>query len=367
MISRETFTREHIENLQQNTGADPSILERTVFAFGLLEAIRKTNLPFIFKGGTALISLLDNPRRLSTDIDIVVPEGTDIDDHIRKAGTIFPFLGVEENMRRKSGGIEKRHFRFSFTSPRRQVPVTVLLDVVFENDPYVLTVQRPVNSGLLLSDGDSLYVTVPDKNCILADKLTAFAPHTAGVPFGKDKELEIIKQFFDCWTLLGEMDDYSRVCEAYDRLVRIELSYRDLHMDSGDVLLDTIRSCICMIGRGSIGEEYPLFLKGITAIRGHIFNGELSGETAAYKACEIMHLAACMMTEAPYERPDPKEYMGENLKIKGAKRITYMRHVSPEAYACLIRSFRILNGVGLFKESVECTRPNDRDAEKDRL
>ena len=91
MLARENYTAEHITELRTRT--DPSILERTVFAFGLLEAIRSVGMPFIFKGGTSL--MLDNPRRLSTDIDIIVNHGTDVDGYIEKAGKIFPFINVE--------------------------------------------------------------------------------------------------------------------------------------------------------------------------------------------------------------------------------------------------------------------------------
>ena len=49
MLLRENYTAEHILRLREETGADPSILERTVFAFGLLEAIRSVDMPFIFK------------------------------------------------------------------------------------------------------------------------------------------------------------------------------------------------------------------------------------------------------------------------------------------------------------------------------
>ena len=72
MLARENYSAEHITGLRTRTGADPSILERTVFAFGLLEAIRSVGMPFIFKGGTSLMLMLENPRRLSTDIDIIV-------------------------------------------------------------------------------------------------------------------------------------------------------------------------------------------------------------------------------------------------------------------------------------------------------
>ena len=51
-------------------------------------------MPFIFKGGTCLMMLMDKPRRLSTDIDIIVEPGTDLDDYLEKASAIlfFPTL-----------------------------------------------------------------------------------------------------------------------------------------------------------------------------------------------------------------------------------------------------------------------------------
>ena len=48
MLKRENYSSEHIDALRKQTGADPSILERTVFAFGLLEALCRVKMPFIF-------------------------------------------------------------------------------------------------------------------------------------------------------------------------------------------------------------------------------------------------------------------------------------------------------------------------------
>lgn len=96
MLSRTMFTIEYIHQLRENTGYDPQLLERVIYAFGLLEAIRKVELHFCFKGGTSLMLLLEHPKRLSTDIDIIVEPGIDIEEYISKAGTIFPFRKVEE-------------------------------------------------------------------------------------------------------------------------------------------------------------------------------------------------------------------------------------------------------------------------------
>ena len=169
MLLRENYTAEHIAELRRETGADPSILERTVFAFGLLEAIRSVDMPFIFKGGTSLMVLLNEPRRLSTDIDIIVEHGTDVDSYIEKAGRIFPFVSVEENKRKGANDIEKRHFRFRFLSPRTGKEINILLDVVFEDNPYLKVTEKPIRSNLLLREGEDFAVNLPDKNCILGD------------------------------------------------------------------------------------------------------------------------------------------------------------------------------------------------------
>jgi len=85
MIDTTTFTEEHIRNLQATYKSDPALIEKLLFAFGVLEAIARTGLPFIFKGGTALVLLLENPNRLSTDIDIIVEPGIDLDDYTARS------------------------------------------------------------------------------------------------------------------------------------------------------------------------------------------------------------------------------------------------------------------------------------------
>jgi hypothetical protein len=40
MLKRENYTSEHIDVLRKQTGADPTILERTVFAFGFQVCLR---------------------------------------------------------------------------------------------------------------------------------------------------------------------------------------------------------------------------------------------------------------------------------------------------------------------------------------
>lgn len=355
MLLRENFTAEHILRLREETGADPSILERTVFAFGLLEAIRSVEMPFIFKGGTSLLVMLEEPRRLSTDIDIIVDRHTDIDGYIEKAGKIFPFISVEEQKRKGANSIEKRHFKFHFLSPKTSKVINILLDVVFEDNPYLKVTERPIKNRLLLNEGEALTVFTPDKNCLLGDKLTAFAPHTTGIPFGVDKELEIIKQLFDCWTLLQEMDEYKMVKEVYDKVSRTELGYRGIDYLPADCLKDTIDSCICIMGRGGVRpEEYKNYSSGISAIQGHIFAGRINGENAGVYASEVMYLATNLLTGQKVYEPisNPDDYRNTQLKLRGIKKISSMRNTNPLAYAYMVKSFMLLNESGLYMESV---------------
>ena len=80
MIIRENFDEAHIRQLQAASKGDPGLIERTLYAFGLLEAFARVGMKFTFKGGTSLLLLLQKPKRLSTDIDIIVEPDTDVDE-----------------------------------------------------------------------------------------------------------------------------------------------------------------------------------------------------------------------------------------------------------------------------------------------
>jgi hypothetical protein len=47
MLLRENFTEDHIRELQRTSHRDPALLERAVYAFGLLEALTKVDMPFM--------------------------------------------------------------------------------------------------------------------------------------------------------------------------------------------------------------------------------------------------------------------------------------------------------------------------------
>lgn len=240
MITRENYSIEHIMKLYESSKRDPNLIERVLFAFGLLEALRRVELPFIFKGGTSLLLLLDKPMRLSTDIDIIVEPGTEVDVYLEKAAKIFPFKAYEEQIRKGKNNIEKRHFKFQFESPRTKEPVEIILDILFESSKYANTIDKNIDCELLLTEPEYLQVKVPDVNSILADKLTAFAPHTTGVLIDTRKDLEIMKQMFDVYSLIGVFDDFNAVYETYHKIVEDEIAYRGIDVTAKDAIMDIL-------------------------------------------------------------------------------------------------------------------------------
>ena len=72
MIDPHCFTSEWIhQQRDQLQRVDPTLLEKTILAFELLGQLAMCDLSFVFKGGTCLLLLLDDFKRLSIDVDIV--------------------------------------------------------------------------------------------------------------------------------------------------------------------------------------------------------------------------------------------------------------------------------------------------------
>ena len=107
MIIRENYEEEHIRELQSKSRRDPQLIDRALYAMGLLEALTQTGMKFIFKGGSCLMVLLPRLMRLSTDIDIIVDPSTDVKQYIEKAAEIFPFVSYEEQVRVGKNNIKK--------------------------------------------------------------------------------------------------------------------------------------------------------------------------------------------------------------------------------------------------------------------
>lgn len=211
MIKAESLSSEWISEKRKKLSKDPTIVEAMIYALYLLEHLKQTGLEFIFKGGTGLVLLLDQPKRFSVDIDIILNPAITrdiLETHLSKMVLSTAFTGMQLDEKRSyQEGIPKAHYKFYYESnfatrdregnavsnPQREI----LLDIVIAQNPYPVTVERPVVTEWLLQEGDTIKVFMPDIDSIIGDKLTAFAPNTTGVPYGAEKEKEIMKQLYD--------------------------------------------------------------------------------------------------------------------------------------------------------------------------
>ena len=83
MINPTSRSLEWIKEASFHLGVhDIALVEKTIRAFSLLEALARSGCPFIFKGGSSLMLHLSSSKRLSIDIDIICPPGALIEDYL---------------------------------------------------------------------------------------------------------------------------------------------------------------------------------------------------------------------------------------------------------------------------------------------
>lgn len=120
MIDMLSLSEGWLSEKRKKYSKDPIIIESMVFALFLLEQLKTTGLDFIFKGGTSLILLLEQPKRFSVDIDIIVNPAITKEVlekylfKITESGT-FKQIVLDERRSYKKG-IPKAHYKFTFIS-----------------------------------------------------------------------------------------------------------------------------------------------------------------------------------------------------------------------------------------------------------
>ena len=144
-------------------------------------------------------------------MDIVCPPGTDITQYLGKFGQEYGFTGAEEIERISRTGVPKSHaeYHYDVSYPSGHPTDKILLDVLYEDIHYNQVVNLPITSPLLIQDGAPVMVQCPSLADMLGDKLTAFAPHTTGIPFFKHEDpffMENMKQLYDISSILDRTE-----------------------------------------------------------------------------------------------------------------------------------------------------------------
>lgn len=350
MISKESYTKEWIERkVKEFPKKSPELIERVIMAFSLLEKIQLNGLKFIFKGGTSLLLLIKEAHRFSIDIDIIMPEKhINIEAILNKVLSDDLFFRFEEQKRSTSKDIPKAHYRFYYKSALNGSEYPILLDILFEENVYVETNALPIKSVFLLCEGEEVNVTLPSINCILGDKLTAYAPNTTGIRYGVGKELEIIKQLYDVSKLFNLFNNIDIVRDSFSEISTKELGYRGMNELTPDDVLDDIfyTSCIIAFRGAKKAEVFKELNTGVTKIKGYIYSENYILESGVLSASKTAYLSRLIKSGSNYigERFDPKMDLSK-LKINNEvfRKFDSIKKFSPEAFFYWYKAIELLN------------------------
>ena len=189
MIDKKTLEIDWINEVSaKNRKADKILIEKVIRVLFLLEGLARIGLDFVFKGGTALMLLMDSSKRLSIDIDIILPkEPAELEKLFEEIIAKQFFTRFKLQQRSSESKIKKAHYKFFYKPVHKTLSEEeyVLLDILFEKANYQNIIKVPISSKFIKSTGENLNVSVPSREDILGDKLTAFAPNTTGIPYFK--------------------------------------------------------------------------------------------------------------------------------------------------------------------------------------
>ena len=341
MIDVTSLSADWFAQKRNKYGKDPNLMESMVYALYLLEQLKLTGLDFIFKGGTSLVLLMEQPKRFSVDIDIIVSptvERGKLEEYLSKIAGTSVFLRMELDERRSyKAGIPKAHYKFIFNSnfsvrnkegnvisnPEREI----LLDIHFAENHYPILIDRPIQTEWLLQKDEPLFVTTPDINSITGDKLTAFAPNTTGVPYGVDKEKEILKQLFDVGCMFDLLTDFEIFKKSYLESAKAEIKYRPERNISSveQVLKDTIDTAILIAKKDLLNDEddkakFKEINLGINQFGHFVFVGKFGILEAQVASSKAACLAALILSD----------YQGELQKFSPAIPLSEYMITHPE-------------------------------------
>lgn len=327
----------------QHPSLDKTLIEKTIRAFSLLESLSLSGCPFTFKGGTACMLHLGSGKRLSIDIDIICPPGTDISQYVRSHSEEYGFTDIQLIERLSSHSVPKSHakcfYKVSYVTNKEEE--AILLDVLFEEIHYEKVVQLPITSPFLKMEGQPVVVNVPSAEDILGDKLTAFAPHTSGIQFFKRERncsLEIIKQMFDIAALFDVCIDFGLTHDTFCKFGETELGYRGMKdTTTDDILRDAINTAQCISLRGLENEEEFLLLQGgIKRIGGLILSERYHLDPAIRDSAKAAYAAAIVLTQTSevyrYESTPIEEWKDAQIGKVLTSKLNKLKKTNPMAF-----------------------------------
>lgn len=291
-------------------------------------------------------------HRFSIDIDIIFEvkkQDVNLEEVLFKivAGSEV-FTHFEEDVRQGANEIPKAHYKVFYTSTLDGEVNYILLDVLFEKSPYVKVIEKNIECSFINCTDPAVQVTMPNVDCILGDKLTAYAPNTTGIPFGKNKEMEIIKQLFDVGILFDEMKNIGVVRNTFRQMAQQELVFRqrEQELTYDNVLDDIFETSRIISERGRIEKAiYSQLQIGVNRIKGYIFSKNYIVESAVNSASKAAYLSLLLKygvtdIERFDSRIELREYV---IDHPGFRKFKTIMKFDPEAYFYWYKSIELLS------------------------
>ncbi|MBQ5640011.1 MAG: hypothetical protein IIV12_03820, partial [Bacteroidales bacterium] len=207
-----------------------------------------------------------------------------------------------------------------------------------------------IESPLLKQIGAPAIVQCPSLKNMLGDKLTAFAPHTTGIPFYKNGDecfMEIMKQLYDVSSILDRIDDLTEVRKAYSEIIPIELGYRSMnHLSESDVLADTYNCAMNICHRGALNKtEFGYYSDGARRVNSFIIPENYNADIAIRDAAKVAYLVRLIQTgndKVKHYKPEmDDELAGALIQNQNLNKLNRIKKISLEAFFYLLEIERM--------------------------
>lgn len=341
MIHTHCFDRTWIDAKQAELRLrDPGLLEKCIHALQLLGLLAQSGIPFVFKGGTSMVLLLERLRRLSIDIGIVSesPDAVDM-AFLQRVAQDSRFVRVEEDDRGDHRLPRRRHFKFFYTSAYTSIDNYVMLDVLQERNLYPVTRRIPIRASFIEMVRE-IEAALPTVDALLADKLTAFAPNTVGVKLTAESNMQVIKQVVDVGELFERAADLPQIRQTYGAMFEAENGYRGNAFTRNQALDDTITTAlqICEIRLRPQDQMTALIDAARKRLENHLFGPALDMDNLKVAAARAACLAALIrnpaspltITEIRYDPARVAEL--RQARISLSQPLNRLSQTNPEAF-----------------------------------
>jgi len=328
MITDQSYSEEWIEQvLSKYRSTNYGLAEKMIYAFTLLEQLARHKLRFIFKGGTSLALLMPTLHRFSKDIDILMEQRPEnLEEILDELVENSPFTRWEESPREPEFDVPKEHFKFYYnlSRPGRFKEEPILLDILYGESSYPSVQQRAIQHTILNTEESYPEISLPTVEGITGDKLTAFAPQTLGIPFGKNKSVEIMKQLFDLHQLTGYCESWEDVSAAFHKTTATVAGYYGKQVSSNEVIDDIIQTAFILGMQGRTEKDYFREMKlGIDGLNNYLLNEPFRLPDAITASARIARLALSIKNGVDYDRVDWKDADLKELKHMNLKHPPY--------------------------------------------